>query len=129
MAADDAEVQIDGELEAELAGCAEFVAALQDDHMMWMAYHLLIDLDWIRAGGSVKRHWSSNGHVAGFIADLRGRGETYLDIQCYADDGAPFDQGQMRGYTDVFSQWFSQHGWYPMNREPQFVIREVGPRG
>jgi hypothetical protein len=40
MAADDAEVQIDGELEAELAGCAEFVAALQDDHMMWMAYLL-----------------------------------------------------------------------------------------
>ncbi|PSH70560.1 hypothetical protein CU102_00410 [Phyllobacterium brassicacearum] len=75
MATDDAEAQIDDELEIDLAGCAEFVAALQDDHMMWMAYHLLIDLDWIRAGGSVKRHWSSNGHVAGFIADLRGRGK------------------------------------------------------
>ncbi|MBZ9606113.1 hypothetical protein [Phyllobacterium chamaecytisi] len=134
MTRDSVDGQIDvsegsGELKADLTSCPEFVAALQDDHMMWTAYNLLIQVEWIRAGGPVKRNWGSNGHIAGFIADLRAKGETYLDIQCYADDGPPFDQEQKWASVKEFHIMFSQLGWYP-NPNPNLhvLIREVGPK-
>ncbi|MBZ9605023.1 hypothetical protein [Phyllobacterium chamaecytisi] len=118
------------ELKADLSRSLEFIAALQNDHMMWTAYNLLIQNKWVRPGGTVAHHIGTNGSVGEFIAKLRGKGETCLSIQCYGDDGPPFEQSEKWEHVSMLGELFSQLGWVSdPNQERQVLIRFDGPLG
>jgi hypothetical protein len=68
-------------LEAELAGSQDFVAALQDDSFALTAFSQLAHPEWMKVGHREFEEFTGNGSVAGMIAGLRAKGENYLDVE------------------------------------------------
>jgi len=93
-------------LEADLGHDEEFLRLIQDDGVAAAAFEWFKNRD-LRKAGSESRWYCSFRHAAGFIAEARGRGETYTDFYPYGGEFTPMD-------ADAFEAIVVRLGWHEL---------------
>jgi hypothetical protein len=68
-------------LEKLLAKSPRFLAAVADPHCARVAFRMLSDLDWFKVQDPEELGFFGSGSIAGIIAGVRDRGETYMDYK------------------------------------------------
>lgn len=97
-------------LEKLLAKSPRFRAAVADPHGARVAFLLLSNLEWFNIADREELPFFSNGGIAGMIAGIRDRGETYMDYK-YGTNTLGIPQADIDRYSLEVHDIMRELGW------------------
>jgi hypothetical protein len=97
-------------LEKLLAKSPRFRAAVADPHGARVAFRMLSDLDWFNMQDREELSFFGSGSIAGMIAGVRDRGETYMDYKFGTNTGG-IPQTDVHRYSLGMHDIMRELGW------------------
>jgi hypothetical protein len=97
-------------LEKLLAKQLRFRAAVADPKFARVAFRMLSDLDWFNIEDREELAFFGSGSIAGMIAGVRDRGETYMDYKFGTNTGG-IPQADVRRYVLEMHDIMGELGW------------------
>jgi hypothetical protein len=105
------------DLESDLIADARIRALAKDDDLAEELYGAMCNMDWVTLDGvNADEPWSCSWRYAGgIVADLRERGEEYIDFYCGGNEGTVTPRVRME---------MERLGWKPLD-EGAVLINEI----
>jgi hypothetical protein len=97
-------------LEKLLAKSLRFRAAVADPEFARVAFRMLSDLDWFNIEDRDEMAFFGSGSIAGMIAGLRDRGETYMDYK-FGTSTVGISDADVRRYALAVHDIMRELGW------------------
>jgi hypothetical protein len=97
-------------LEKLLAKSPRFRAAVADPHCARVAFRMLSDLVWFNIEDREELAFFGSGSIAGMIAGVRDRGETYMDYK-FGTNTDGISQADVRRYVIEVHDIMGELGW------------------
>jgi hypothetical protein len=97
-------------LEKLLAKSPRFRAAVADPHGARVAFRMLSDLEWFNIEDREELAFFGNGGIAGMIAGVRDRGETYMDYK-FGTSTVGISDADVRRYALDVHDIMGELGW------------------
>jgi hypothetical protein len=97
-------------LEKLLAKSPRFRAAVADPRCARVAFLLLRDLEWFNMEDREELTFFGGGSIAGMIAGVRDRGETYLDYK-FGTNTVGIPQADVHRYSIAIHDIMREFGW------------------
>jgi hypothetical protein len=97
-------------LEKLLAKSPRFRAAVADPHGARVAFRMLSDLEWFNIEDREELAFFGNGGIAGMIAGVRDRGETYMDYK-FGTSTVGISDADVRRYALEVHDIMGELGW------------------
>ena len=97
-------------LEKLLAKSPRFRAAVTDPHCARVVFRMLSDLDWFNIEDREELAFFGSGSIAGMIAGVRDRGETYMDYKFGTNTGG-IPKADIHRYSLAMHDIMRELGW------------------
>lgn len=102
------------DMEFDMLSSDAMRVAAEDDGFAQALYAAMCNVDW-RKQGSARRWHCSWRHAGGIVADLRDKGEIYIDFYC---SGMGTPDGAAEGVvTDAVADALGRLGWRPLTAD------------